>query len=81
MVEQLNTTTEVIEKLGGSAEVAKITGRKPNAVSNWHSFSHFPPDTYLVMTAALRVRGYEAPNSLWRMVGPAPQTESPEAAA
>jgi ABC-type hemin transport system substrate-binding protein len=72
---ELTTANDVIDKLGGNQAVAKLTNRKPNAVSNWRSFDAFPPDTFLVLTAALRERGESAPVSLWRMVEPAQAAE------
>ncbi len=65
---QLTSTTAVIEALGGTDAVARLTGRKYSAAFNWRSFETFPPDTFLVMAKALRDGGFEAPPSLWRMV-------------
>lgn len=67
----LHTTSEVIDALGGVNTVATMTGRKYNAAWNWKTFEHFPSDTYVVMVEALKVRGHQAPSSLWRMVEPA----------
>lgn len=64
----LTTTADVIDKLGGVRAVADLTGRDYDAAWNWKKFPHFPPDTYLVMTRALRQQGHDAPPSLWRMV-------------
>jgi hypothetical protein len=69
----LDTTTAVMDALGGHPKVAILTNRKPKAAWNWYKFEHFPPDTYIVMTAALAERGCTAPPSLWRMVTPEPQ--------
>lgn len=65
---ELSTTSEVIEKLGGVAEVSRLTGRKYNAAWNWTTFETFPSDTYVVMTEALKELGFEAPAAMWRMV-------------
>jgi ABC-type hemin transport system substrate-binding protein len=65
---ELTETAAIIEALGGTDAVAKLTGRKYSAAFNWRSFETFPPDTYLVMQRALRERGYDAPPRLWRMV-------------
>lgn len=62
----LSTTSEVIDALGGTAEVARLTGRKLNAASNWHQFQTFPPDTFLTMQEALSDIGIKAPAWLWR---------------
>jgi hypothetical protein len=66
----LTTTTEVIDALGGIAAVVDITGGKYNAVANWKAFDTFPSRYFLVMTAALTMKGYRAPAALWAMVEP-----------
>ena len=66
-MQTLSHTGQVIDALGGTAKVAKITSRKPQAVSNWRSREAFPPETFLILTAALRDKGLSAPSSLWRM--------------
>lgn len=76
----LETTEQVVAALGGTAIVARLTGRGLSAASNWRSFDTFPPDTYLVMTAALEAAGCTAPSSLWRMVEPSPAPSLPEPA-
>jgi hypothetical protein len=67
----LETTSDVMDALGGNGAVAALTDSKPSAVSNWRSFETFPPNTYVVMTQALAAIGKEAPTSLWRMKVPA----------
>lgn len=67
MARQLTNTSDVIDALGGLHPVAKLTGRKYNAAANWRGSTKFPSNTYLIMTAALRVEGYTAPASLWGM--------------
>lgn len=61
----LRTTIEIIEQLGGTAEVARLTGKRPQHVSLWKKQNRFPPDTYLVMSQALEARGHRASVSLW----------------
>lgn len=63
----LRTTNEVMDALGGTREVAAITGRTYNAALNWRNFLTFPSNTYLVMQTALHARGLVAPASLWGM--------------
>jgi hypothetical protein len=65
---ELSTSADVIEKLGGIAEVAKLTGRKYNAVFNWRVLGSFPASTFLLLNAALADRGLTASPTLWRMV-------------
>lgn len=72
-LEILHTADQVFEALGGNSGVEDITGGKPSAVANWRAFASFPPNTYVVMTDALRARGKAAPASLWRMRTPAEQ--------
>jgi len=62
------STSAVIKALGGITAVARLTDRQYNAAQNWKGFATFPPDTYVVMIAALAARGHTAPPSLWRMV-------------
>lgn len=73
MIEILETTEQVIEALGGNGPVAELTLSKPNAVSNWRSFSTFPSNTYVTLTAALQDIGKSAPPSLWGMKLPVDQ--------
>ena len=73
---EITTTTAVVKELGGIAEVARLTGRSYNAAANWVGFDTFPPDTFVVMTDALRAKGMAAPASLWRMVGVAEMTQA-----
>lgn len=64
----LNSTSEVIDALGGTENVAQITGRKYNAVWMWRAAKNFPPDTFLILRHALEAQQQTAPASLWRMV-------------
>ena len=61
------TTAAIIEALGGVPAVAKLTGSKPTAVSNWLNFPRFPARFYALMLDALHERGLHAPSSLWGM--------------
>lgn len=58
---------EVVKALGGTSAVARLTGRKPQNVSNWKASGHFPPNTFTTLTKALEDRGCTAPPSLWRI--------------
>lgn len=64
---ELNSTSEVMDALGGNPGVAELTGSKPKAVWNWRNFEKFPSNTYAVMIVALQERGKTAPASLWGM--------------
>lgn len=66
-MDELCTTSEVIDALGGNRPVAELTSSTHKAVSNWRGFPKFPSNTYLAMTAALAARGKTAPASLWGM--------------
>ena len=63
----LTTTKRVVRVLGGTNAVAALTRRQYSAAHNWLGFKSFPAKTYVVMKAALRERGYDAPDSLWGM--------------
>ena len=65
---ELTTVPDVIKALGGIHAIAQLTGREYGAVWQWTRWPHFPPDTYLVLTAALATRDLSAPAHLWRMV-------------
>lgn len=66
----LTTASAVIDLLGGNPAVARLTGRRAQAVSNWRRFNAFPADTYVALTEALKAIDASAPNSLWGMVAP-----------
>lgn len=61
----LDSTPAVIAALGGTSAVAKLTGRKMPAVSNWKKSGIFPANTYQVIKAALNAMEHTAPDTLW----------------
>lgn len=61
---ELNSVQAVLEHLGRS-EVERLTGRKPQHLTNWKSAGRFPSDTYLVIHQALEAAGCSAPSTLW----------------
>lgn len=63
----MQSTTEIIDLLGGNAAVAKLTSTTAKAVSNWRGFNRFPSNTFLVLKAALTRAGHSAPDHLWSM--------------
>ena len=67
-MEPLQTTSEVITALGGTAEVAKLTGRSMQAVSNWRSRGFFTAASYMTITDELARRSMCANPALWRSV-------------
>ena len=68
MVKQLKTVEEVISALGGPGAVRELTGRySASVVPMWKSRQSFPPNTFLLMKAALRAKGVDAPAALWNM--------------
>lgn len=70
-MEELSTTSAVIDALGGNRAVADLTHTTNKAVWNWHGFETFPSNTYVVLIEALHERGKTAPASLWGMRLPA----------
>lgn len=66
----LQTTDDVIERLGGNIPVARLLRTNPKAVSNWRAFGRFPTHTYRAIKIALKKRGCTAPDSLWPMTEP-----------
>lgn len=62
----LTTYDDVIRKLGGVPEVAKLTHRNTQAVWNWRARGFFPTVLYFVMTEALAETGCTAERWLWR---------------
>lgn len=63
---QINSASEVIDALGGPVAVSQLFSLRPNAVSQWKTRG-FPPETYVVLVAALAEKGFSAPASLWQM--------------
>lgn len=69
-MQELSTTSEVMDALGGNDAVADVTGSKPKAVWNWRKAGTFPSNTYVAIAAALEAKGFTAPASLWGMKQP-----------
>lgn len=66
----LSTPSEVIDALGGTGAVSRLTERVPGAVSNWRSIGRFSSETFLIFQQALREVGCTAPASLWGIKEP-----------
>lgn len=71
MVRKLTSVEEVVSALGGSKATGELARRaSPSAGWNWIDRNGFPPDTYVVIQAALKEIGATAPDALWGMVEP-----------
>ena len=66
----IETTTEIIDALGGNVAVARLTSSTAKAVSNWRGFGKFPANTFLIIKAELMRLGASAPDHLWSMREP-----------
>lgn len=64
-VDSLTTAGDVIDALGGTTAVARLTGRKPQHVTNWRASGRLPSPFFLIMTRALEDHGKSAPPHLW----------------
>jgi hypothetical protein len=64
---KLSSADEVIDALGGTVAVARLSGRSKQAVSSWRSNKRLPSNSYLLLSAALRERNLSAPAALWNM--------------
>jgi hypothetical protein len=71
----LDTAGKVIDQLGGTAEVSRLTRRSMQNVSNWRLANKIPAKWFLVMRKELRRLGYVAPPELWGIVGTNGETE------
>ena len=67
---KLSTAAEVIDALGGTVATSRLAGRKAQHVTNWRAAGKLPANTFLVLSAALKERGKEAPPSLWGITEP-----------
>lgn len=64
---ELNTAKEIIDTLGGTAEVASIYGKTPQMVWAWGDENKIPPKYYTSMKESLDRHGCTAPDRLWGM--------------
>lgn len=56
----LTSVDAVIDALGGTAEVARLTRRQPSAVSNWKTRRFIPPEYLMTVSDALSAVGKAA---------------------
>jgi hypothetical protein len=61
----LNNVKGVVRALGGTEATAALTGRSPQAVSNWIAADRISPRLFCFMTRQLAERGYSAAPELW----------------
>lgn len=74
-LEILDSVDQVIAALGGNQVVADLTASgpdltptKPSTMSMWRKAKTFPSKLHLLMSEALREKGFIAPPELWGMV-------------
>lgn len=60
----LKSVDEVIDALGGPSEMAELVGVGASAVVNWRGRG-IAPDKFLLVTKALKSRGFEASPSVF----------------
>ena len=61
----LRTVDDLVETLGGTTKVAELCGTTSAAVSNWRSRRKIPSEKFVLVEAALRKRGHDAPKRLF----------------
>jgi hypothetical protein len=66
-MQQLSSSKDVVDALGGIAAVAAMTGRGYSAIAMWRMSGVMPANTYVLLKKELRSRGLSAPDSLWGM--------------
>lgn len=72
----LRTANEVIDALGGTTPMARLTGRKLQHVSNWRAAGRLPADTFLIVNRALGDINETAHPSVWGIKEPAEREAS-----
>ena len=76
MSRELHTASEIIDKIGGNSEVATLTGRKTQHVSNWRAAGRLPSDTFLIVSKRLEELGFTASPELWSITPAEPERQS-----
>lgn len=61
----LTSAGEVIDRVGGTAAAARLTGSSMGSVSNWRAAGRLPHKTFLIFAMALAQKGAVAPPKLW----------------
>jgi hypothetical protein len=80
-MKRLNTTSEVIDALGGTTAFARLSGKKAQHVTNWRASGRFPAELFLVHSRILGENAIEAPVSLWGIKTDVPRTPGQQAVA
>jgi len=68
-IRRLQNVPQCIEAIGPE-RVKLLTGKRSQNLTNWKASGFFPPETFVVLTDALRSINCTAPPSLWRMIRP-----------
>ncbi|WP_132254704.1 hypothetical protein [Methylobacterium segetis] len=69
-MDALTTTSAVIDALGGTAAVARLTSRSMQAVSNWRERGFFSAASYQPISVGLAEKDLRADPRLWRSIPP-----------
>lgn len=67
MPKKLITVDSVLDALGGTSAVAKLTQRRASAVSNWRSVGTIPPKLYWKIMRPLEMIGLSASPKVFGM--------------
>lgn len=61
----LKTVDAIVDALGGTSEVAVLTGVSLPAVSNWKTRRRIPSEKFMIVADALEQRGVKADPDLF----------------
>ena len=71
----LHTVDDVIAAFGKPSALARLSGRPPQAVSNWRRAGKLPKELILIHREELERLGFVASPALWGVEVPAKQQE------
>lgn len=63
----LETSSQVIDAVGGTTAAAQLADSSPQSVNNWRRSGRLAGDTFLIFSEELKERGLRAPLALWGM--------------
>jgi hypothetical protein len=66
-MQTIRSTADAIDYLGGNRAAAELFRVKYNNITNWRTFGHFPPDTYVMIQEELNKRNLAGAPQLWKM--------------